>query len=143
MPLCRRSYEKEIDLPQRKNFVCRKLYGSFINEYPNTKLPLTPSTVKLGKIGKRIISYYTKDNDKKEKIMKEKDDYLYKYYHSKPIFESNPWKSSFHSIKEFSRPEIDKIYSHSIDLKSKPKYMTKPFRRPKIYGDYFDKKIYF
>ena len=54
--------------------------------------------------------------------MKEKDDYLYKYYHSKPIFEINQWKSSAHSIKEFSRPDIDKIHSYSIDVKPKPKY---------------------
>ncbi len=74
--------------------------------------------------------------------MKEKDDYLYKYYHSKPIFEINQWKSSAHSIKEFSRPDIDKIHSYSIDVKPKPKYMTKPFRRPKIYNDYFNKKIF-
>ena len=74
--------------------------------------------------------------------MKEKDDYLYKYYHSKPIFEINQWKSSAHSIKEFSRPDIDKIHSYSIDVKPKPKYMTKPLRRPKIYSDYFDKKIF-
>ena len=74
--------------------------------------------------------------------MKEKDDYLYKYYHSKPIFEINQWKSSAHSIKEFSRPDIDKIHSYSIDVKPKPKYMTKPFRRPKIYSDYFNKKIF-
>ena len=32
--LCKRSYQKEKELPQRKNFVCRKLYGYNLNKYP-------------------------------------------------------------------------------------------------------------
>ena len=103
---------------------------------------MTPPNVKLGKIGKRIISYYIKNNNKNEKIMREKDDFLYNYYHSKPFFEYNPWKFSNHIIKEFSIAPIDKINSYSLDVKTKPKYMVKPFRRPKIYSDYFDKKVY-
>lgn len=82
-----------------------------------------------------------KDNDKKEKILKEKDDFIFKYFHSKPTLECNSWKFSNHIIKEFSRPPVDKVYSFAIDIKPKPKYMTKPFRRPKENGDYFDKNI--
>ena len=87
--LCKKSYEKEKDLPQKKDFVCRKLCGDYINKYPNIRTSLTPTNVKLGNLGKKIISYYIKDNDKKEKIMREKDEYLYKYYHSKPFYEKN------------------------------------------------------
>ena len=76
--LCKKSYEKEKELPQKKNFVCRKLSGDYINKYPNIRSSLTPPNVKLGKIGKRIISYYNKNNNKNEKIMREKDDFLYK-----------------------------------------------------------------
>ena len=140
--LCRKSYEKEKELPQKKDFVCRKLSGDYINKYPNIRSSLTPPNVKLGKIGKRIISYYIKNNNKNEKIMNEKDEYLYKYYHSKPYFESNPWKFSNHIIKEFNKVIIDKINSYSLEIQEKPKYMVKPFRRPKIYGDYFDKNVY-
>ena len=140
--LCRKSYEKENELPQKKDFVCRKLSSDYINKYPNIRSSLTPPNVKLGKIGKRIISYYIKNNNKNEKIMNEKDEYLYKYYHSKPYFESNPWKFSNHIIKEFNKVIIDKINSYSLDVQEKPKYMVKPFRRPKIYGDYFDKNVY-
>jgi hypothetical protein len=140
--LCKKSYEKEKELPQKKDFVCRKLSGDYINKYPNIRSSLTPPNVKLGKIGKRIISYYIKNNNKNEKIMNEKDEYLYKYYHSKPYFESNPWKFSNHIIKEFNKVIIDKINSYSLEIQEKPKYMVKPFRRPKIYGDYFDKNVY-
>ena len=140
--LCRKSYEKENELPQKKDFVCRNLSGDYINKYPNIRSSLTPPNVKLGKIGKRIISYYIKNNNKNEKIMNEKDEYLYKYYHSKPYFESNPWKFSNHIIKEFNKVIIDKINSYSLEIQEKPKYMVKPFRRPKIYGDYFDKNVY-
>jgi hypothetical protein len=140
--LCRKSYEKEKELPQKKDFVCRKLSSDYINKYPNIRSSLTPPNVKLGKIGKRIISYYIKNNNKNVKIMREKDDFLYNYYHSKPFFGFNPWKFSNHIIKEFSRVPIDKINSYSLEVKTKPKYMVKPFRRPKIYSDYFDKNVY-
>ena len=64
------------------------------------------------------------------------------YYHSKPHYEFNPWKFSNHIIKEFNRPPADKIHIFCSDIKDKPKYITKPFRRPKIYGDYFEKNIF-
>ena len=141
MVLCRRSYEKEKDLPQKKIFFCKKLYNDYLNKFPNIKSSL-PSSVKLGKLGKKIISYYIKDNEEKEKIMNQKDDYIYKYFHSKPYIEYNKWKFSNHIINEFSRSPSDKIHSFSSEIKEKPKYLAKPFRRPKIYGDYLDKNIF-
>ncbi len=52
--LCKKSYEKEKDLPQKKDFVCRKLCGDYINKYPNIRTSLTPTNVKLGNLGKKI-----------------------------------------------------------------------------------------
>ena len=67
----------------------------------------------LGKSGKRIIEKYMKDNEKNEKMFKEKEDFIYKFYHSKPPLECNTWKFSNHFIKEIRRPPINKIYSFS------------------------------
>ena len=139
--LCKRSYEKEINLPQKKNFVCRKLFGDNIRQYPNIKQSKKASTIDLGKMGKRIILKYIKNNEEKEKIIEEKKDYIYKYLHSKPPVKYNPWKFSNHVIEEFCRTPVDKVYSFSHLMEPTPKYMTKPFRRPKIYGDYFDNNI--
>ena len=140
--LCKRSYEKERDLPLKKNFVCRKLYGYNFNRYPNIKTSIDATILDLGKNGKKIISKYMKDNEKNEKMFKEKEDFLYKFYHSKPPLECNTWKFSNHIIKEFSRPPCDKIHSFAKEIKPNPKYMTKPFRRPKENGDYFDKNLF-
>lgn len=139
--LCKRSYEKEKELPLKTNFVCRKLYGHNLNKYPNIKTSIYASTLDLGKTGKRIISKYIKNNEKNEKIFKKKEDFFYKYFHSKPPVVCNSWKYSNHIIKEFSRPPYDKVYSFAMEIKPKPLYMTKPFRRPKENGDYFDKNI--
>ena len=139
--LCKRSYQKEKELPQKKNFVCRKLYGYNINKYPNIKTSIYASTLNLGKTGKKLISKYMEDNEKNEKIFKEKEDFINKYYLSKPSLEYNTWKFSNHIIKEFSRPSIDKIHSFAKEIKPNPKYMAKPFRRPKDNGDYFDKNL--
>lgn len=141
MLLCKRSYEKTVDLPQNKIFVCRRLYGHNINKYPNIKTSIDASTINLGKNGKRIISKFMNDNEDKEKIIKEKEDFIYKYIHSKPPLEYNTWKFSNHIIKEFSRCPADKVHSFAAEIKPKPSYLAKPFRRPKEYGDYFDKNI--
>ena len=140
--LCKKSYEKEKDLPLKKNFICRKLHGYNFNKYPNIKKSMYESTLNLGKNGKRIILKYLKDNEKREKICKEKEEFIRNYCHSKPPIECNTWKYSNHIIKEFSRPPVDKVHSFAIRNTAKPKYMTKPFRRPKDNGDYFDKNIY-
>ena len=80
-------------------------------------------------------------NKQLENTLRNNDKNFFIYLHSKPPLELNKWKFSNHIIKQFSVPELDKIYSFKADKPPKPKYMTKPFRRPKIYGDYFDKHI--
>ena len=139
--MCKRSYEKEINLPQKKNFVCRRLYGHNIDKYPNIKNTLYSSIANLDKDGKRIISNNIKDNEKREKIFEEKDYDVYKYLHSRPPVEYNPWKFSNHIIKEFNKIPIDNVHFFTNEFKPKPKNMAIPFRRPKIYGDYFSQNL--
>ena len=95
----------------------------------------------LTNVGKKMISQFIQENKKIEKALIENENNFFEYLHSKPPLELNKWKFSNHIIKQFSVPELDKIYSFKADKQPKPKYITKPFRRPRIYGDYFDKKI--
>ena len=88
-----------------------------------------------------MITTSIKENKKVEKALIENENNFFEYLHSKPPLDLNKWKFSNHIIKQFSVPELDKIYSFRTDAPPKPKYMTKPFRRPKIYGDYFYKRI--
>ena len=44
-------------------------------------------------------------------MMKEKEEYIYNYCHSKPFIYYNPWKFSNHIINEFNRSPADKIHS--------------------------------
>ena len=92
-------------------------------------------------MGKRIILKFIKDNEEKDKIIEEKKDFINKYFNSKPPGNYNPWKFSNHIIKEFCKTPVDKVYSFSHMMEPKPNYMTKPFRRPKVNGDYFDNNI--
>jgi hypothetical protein len=81
-----------------------------------------------------------KDNEDKIKISKEKEEEIYKYKHSKPPVELNPWKFTNHPLKEFSTIPADKV--HSFKNNPKPKFLIEePFRRPSNYGDYFEKEM--
>ena len=82
-----------------------------------------------------------KKNKNKENILKENDNNVFKYMHSKPPLLLNKWKYSNHIIKNFSVPHVDKVYSFRVDKRPEPSYIAKPFRRPKDNGDYFDKNI--
>ena len=142
MVLSKRRYEKEVDLPQKHNFVCRKLYGDNINKYPNSKQSLNELTFNCGRNGKRIFLKSLKDIEEREKIIKEKENFIYNYYHSRQPVKINPWKFSNHIIKEFSISPVDKVHSFSHPMEPKPKYLNSPFRRPKENGDYFNRIIY-
>lgn len=76
-----------------------------------------------------------------EKLLRKTEDNFFAYKHSKPPLELNTWKFSNHEIKIFSTPPLDKVHSFRVEKEPKPNYMTKPFKRPKIDGDYFDKHI--
>ena len=88
-----------------------------------------------------MMSKFIETNKQMENNLRTNEDNFFKYMHSKPPLELNKWKFSNHIINEFSTPRLDKVYSFRVDKSPPPKYMTKPFRRPKIDGDYFDKCI--
>jgi hypothetical protein len=139
--LCQRTYVKEENLPQKKDFVCRKLWNDEINKFGDINNTVEKVTQNLTKPGKKMIKTFILQHDKSEQKDRDEDERLYKYIHSKHPIKLNPWKFSNHVIEEFCRTPVDKVYSFSHLMEPTPKYMTKPFRRPKIYGDYFDNNI--
>ena len=139
--MCDKTYSKEKDLPTGHDLVCRNLVGREFHNNPNRERSLSEAVNGLTNDGKRMITQFIKENKKVEKALITNENNFFAYLHSKPPLELNKWKFSNHIIKQFSVPELDEIYSFRTDKPPKPKYMTKPFRRPKIYGDYFDKNI--
>lgn len=121
--------------------VCRDLIGREFNKYPNREKNIDESVKGLTLAGKTMMTKFIETNKKIENALRTNEKNFFIYMHSKPPLELNKWKFSNHIINEFSTPKLDKIYSFRVDKKLAPKYMTKPFRRPKIYGDYFDKNI--
>ena len=115
--------------------------GKEFNDNPNRERSPTEAVKGLTNVGKKMITQFTQENKKVENALLTNEKNFFAYLHSKPPLELNKWKFSNHIIKQFSVPELDKIYSFRADKPPKPKYMTKPFKRPKIYGDYFDKNI--
>ena len=139
--LCERTYYKEKNLPTGHNMVCRNLVGREFHDNPNRERSINEAVKGLTKEGKKMLTTFIETNKQVEKDLITNENNFFSYMHSKPPLELNKWKFSNHIIKQFSVPELDKIYSFRIDKRPKPKYMTKPFRRPKIDGDYFDKNI--
>ena len=121
--------------------VCRNLVGREFHDNPNRERSVDEAVKGLTNDGKRMITQFIKENKKVENALITNENNFFSYLHSKPPLELNKWKFSNHIIKPFSVPELDKVYSFRIEKPIKPKYMTKPFRRPKIYCDYFDKNI--
>ena len=91
--------------------------------------------------GKKLIKVFINENDKREKKLKDEEEKLYNYKHSKPPIQFNSWKFSNHVIEEFSRPKADEVHGFREKIKTKYKFSVDPFRRPKDQGDYFDKNI--
>ena len=139
--LAERSYAKENTALTKHNLICRNLYSSEINPYPNNEKTISESIFGLTNYGKKTIKKFMEQNKEKENFLKENDNNVFKYMHSKPPLNLNKWKYGNHIIEYFSIPHLDKVYSFRVDTKPDPEYMTKPFRRPKDDGDYFDKHI--
>lgn len=139
--LCDRSFAKEKFLPQKKNFFGKKLYNHELNKYPEDKMNIEEATKDLDKSGKKLIKTFIGQFEKKKQQIMDNEEQLYKYKHSKPPLQINPWKFSNHVINEFSRPKIDQEYSFKEEVKKKYDYTVEPFRRPGDHGDYFDKHI--
>ena len=121
--------------------VCRNLVGREFHGNPNRERSVDEAVKGLTNDGKRMITQFIKENKKVENALITNENNFFSYLHSKPPLELNKWKFSNHIINEFSIPKLDKVYSFRVDKQPTPKYMTKPFRRPKIDGDYFDKHI--
>ena len=139
--MCQRTYVKEENLPQKKDFVCRKLWNDEINKFGDINNTVEKVTQNLTKPGKKMIKAFILQHDKSEQKDRDEDERLYKYIHSKHPIKLNPWKFSNHVIEEFSRPKIDEIYTPRDEIKPKYQYTVEPFRRPGDFGDYFDKHI--
>ena len=139
--MCDKTYSKEKDLPTGHDLVCRNLVGREFHNNPNRERSLSEAVNGLTNDGKKMITQFIQENKKVENALITNENNFFNYLHSKPPLDLNKWKFSNHIIKQFSVPELDKIYSFRTDKPPKPKYMTKPFGRPKIYGDYFDKNI--
>jgi hypothetical protein len=104
-------------------------------------LTLNEAVKNLAPFGKKLIKIFINENDKREQKMKNDEEQLYIYKHSKPPLNLNSWRFSNHIIEEFSRPKADEIYGFREKIKTKYQYNAEPFRRPKEKGDYFDKNI--
>lgn len=92
----------------------------------------------LTELGKTIINKFINNNNSKIAESIKIDDQIYQYKHSKPPVELNTWKT-IHQIGDyFSTPKADEVHSFKISLKEKFKNQN-PFKRPKIYGEYFNK----
>lgn len=128
-------------LPQKKNFICRKLLNDEINKFPEEKINKNEAIKGLSSPGKKIIRTFIGQFEKTEQKIRDDEEKLFRYKHSKPPLKINPWKYSNHAIKEFSRPKIDEVYTPRDEIKPKYAYTVEPFRRPGDHGDYFDKHI--
>ena len=139
--LCARSYQKEKLLPLKKDFFCKRLCNYELNKFPNNQFTVDEAIKNLAPYGKKLITMFINDNDKKEQKQKDDEEKMYNYKHSKHPLNLNQWKYSNHVIEEFSRPKVDEIYGFREPKKQKYAYTVDPFRRPKEQGDLFDKHI--
>lgn len=130
--MIKRSYTKLEEFPKRSDFKYTKSFGSDFGELKNLNT--------LSELGKNIITKFINENEEKTKSLRKKEEEIFKYKHSKHSVEFNSWKYNNHSLQEFSSIPADKV--HSFKTIPKPKYLIQePFRIPKIYGEYFEKRI--
>ena len=127
-----KSYQKINELKNKIDLrppnMINKLFDERIKENNNKFILAQP--------GKNIIKKFIDDNKRREKILRERDEYVYKYRHNKPFYPDNPWKFSNHIINPFMNVPADKIHSFRVERKKKF-LVTDPFRIPKKDGDYF------
>ena len=151
-----------------KDFVSRNLYGERFDkniyrygyDINHAKKGLTP-------IGKNIIEKFILQNKYKSNMMKKREEELYKAFHSKlpkrhsidyrhiDSFNLNKnkgeefkiknrpiWKWGYQSKNEFGPLLVDKEYIFDLPKNIKYSLNQPPFKRPKEYGDFFDKDIH-
>ena len=145
MPLVKRSYEKQEDMLDGKNFVSRNLYGDYIDKNPyGHGYDLEKASKGLSYDGKRIIKTFINQNQEREKILRKNEQLLYDEMHSHKSHKDSKrfWRSGMHVMEHFGPPLIDKCYKFRAPPIIKYDVNQPPFRRPKDDGDYFDKDIH-
>jgi len=146
MPLLKRSYEKQENMLGGKNFVCRNLYGEYLEKNPYGQgYDMEKAMRGLSPDGKRMITSFIEQNKEREKVYSKKEQLLYEEAHNtkKSKKDIKPfWKNGLHVIKYFGPPLIDKCYKFKAPPIPKYEINQPPFRRPKAEGDYIDKNIY-
>lgn len=144
MPLCKRSYEKQGNMLEGKNFVCRNLYGDYIDKNPYGQgYDIQKASKGLSADGKRLINIFVNQNIKREDILRQKEKLLYEEIidHKTPRNVKPFWRSGLHIMEHFGPPLIDKIHKFKAPEIRKYDVNQPPFRRPRAECDYFDKDI--
>ena len=141
MPLIKLFYEKQENSLDGKNFICKKLYGEYLDKNPfRYGYDINKATENLANNGKLLIKTFIEQNKKKEEILeKEEQETLFKK-HGKNRTKPPLWKSGLHTIEYFGGPLVDFKYEF-IKRKTNKNFIQPPFRRPKEKGDYLNKDI--
>ena len=145
MPLIKRSYEKQSEMLDGKNFVCRKLYGENIDKNPYCYgYDKEKASRGLSQEGKKLIGLFINENLKREKMLRQREEMVYNDIHSKytPKNARPLWKSGLSIMEHFGPPLIDKVRKFRAPEIEKHQINQPPFRRPKEQGEYFDPNIH-
>ena len=74
MPLIKLFYEKQENSLDGKNFVCRKLYGEYLDKNPfRYGYDINKATENLASNGKLLIKTFIEQNKKKEEILEKEE----------------------------------------------------------------------
>ena len=144
--MIKRSYEKEINFLNKKNFICKNLYGENFdkNPYDRDYNNLSKAEKGLSPDGKRMIRKFIIQNKKMEDKLKKEEEIQYKKWmddnKDKGKRSKSFWKSGLHVMENFGPFIIDKV--HKFKVKPIITYERPPFKRPKEDGDYFDKELH-
>lgn len=142
MPLLQRSYEKEENMLNGKNFICKDLYNSEFDKNPYQKTNISDIMKSpLSSLGKKIITTFIKDNEKREENKLKQQKLLEQLEHSKRQDNKFIWKPANHVNDQFSRYPIDKVLSYRPD-KTEVKLISHPWKYNRMDGTFFDKDIH-
>ncbi len=131
-----RTYEKSVNLPNKKNMLPQKMIGDYFDNH----LKENKSVSSLGVFGEKLIETFKKQNLKREKYLKDKEEEEWKFKHSKRPVYVNPWKATNHQNEYFNFVPFDKVYSFKVEKKQKNLLHSSPFLPQRRIGDYFYKR---
>ena len=131
-----RYFEKQQNMLNGNNFVCRNLYSEdFSNPLINNK-----NLHSLSPIGQSIINRFITENENKENELRKKENDYINYLHTKKSLNINQWKYNGNKNDYFSIFPSSQVNSNMKDIKPK-KLINIPFKIPKKTGTFFDKNI--